>query len=351
MVKAVRGVTVVDLFCGVGGMTHGFLKEGFRVAAGVDVDSSCCFAYEKNNAAKFIEADVTSLEPSELASLFPAKHRKILIGCAPCQPFSSYSQLKDRDEKWKLLRTFARLIAKVAPDVVSMENVPRLIGHKVFSDFVDQLTELGYHVSYELARGPEYGIPQLRTRLVLLGSKLGPISLLPPTHSPSRYRTVRHAIGRLPALTAGGADPDDPLHQCRNLTPLNLRRLLATTEGGSWKDWPADLRLACHKKEQGKTFRSVYGRMEWDQPGPTITTQSIGLGNGRFGHPDQLRALSLRESALLQTFPKSYQFLPRDEEINQGLLATHIGNAVPVRLGRIIARSIRRHLETFGVTE
>jgi DNA (cytosine-5)-methyltransferase 1 len=339
-------VTVVDLFCGVGGMTHGFIKEGFRVVAGVDVDPSCKHAFERNNGATFLERDVRKFTARELSSLYPAHSVRVLVGCAPCQPFSAYSQLKGKDEKWKLLLRFARLISDSRPDIVSMENVPRLANHEIFDGFVQSLTDAGYHVSYTLARGPEYGIPQLRTRLVLLASLHAPIDLLAPTHRPARWRTVRDVIQNLPPIAAGEISTGDTLHQTRGLSPLNLRRIMNTPEGGDWRDWTDDLRLECHKRESGKTFRAVYGRMNWDEPAPTITTQCIGIGNGRFGHPEQNRAISLREAALLQTFPRSYEFVKRGEDVNQEAISRHIGNAVPVRLGRIIARSIRRHLES-----
>jgi DNA (cytosine-5)-methyltransferase 1 len=344
-------VAVVDLFCGIGGMTHGFLKEGFRVVAGVDLDPSCKHAFEVNNAAKFLEKDVRKLTAEDINGLYPAETIRILVGCAPCQPFSAYSQLKGKDEKWRLLNSFARLIRETLPDIVSMENVPRLIHHATFEDFVEALADAGYHVSHTFAHGPDYGIPQLRTRLVLLASLHGPIELLPPTHPRSRRRTVRHVIANLPAIAAGEVCPSDPLHQTRGLSAQNLRRIMQTPAGGDWRDWAEDLRLECHKREAGKTFRAVYGRMKWDEPGPTITTQCIGIGNGRFGHPEQNRAISLREAALLQTFPRYYKFLKPREKVNQEALSRHIGNAVPVRLGRIIARSIRRHLESLGVEQ
>ena len=327
-------------------MTHGFVKEGFRVVAGVDVDASCKHAFEANNGAKFVKRDIRRLTARELNALYPTDSVRVLVGCAPCQPFSAYSQLKGKDEKWKLLRRFARLIRDTMPDVISMENVPRLVHHEIFDDFVQALKNAGYHVSHALARGPEYGVPQLRTRLVLLASLRGPIVILPPTHSRSRWRTVRHVIQKLPPIAAGEVSTDDELHQTRGLSPLNLRRIMNTPAGGDWRDWNADLHLECHKKDSGKTFRSVYGRMSWDEPAPTITTQCIGIGNGRFGHPEQHRAISLREAALLQTFPRAYEFVKRGEHVNQEAISRHIGNAVPVRLGRIIARSIRRHLES-----
>jgi DNA (cytosine-5)-methyltransferase 1 len=125
-----------------------------------------------------------------------------------------------------------------------------------------------------------------------------------------------------------------------------LKRLKATPQGGSWADWSEDLQLKCHKKSSGKTYRSIYGRMIWDDLAPTLTTHCTGIGNGRFGHPTQNRAISLREAALLQTFPRRYEFVKPRAPLYSKIVSRQIGNAVPVRLGRIIARSIKRHLQT-----
>jgi DNA (cytosine-5)-methyltransferase 1 len=226
-----------------------------------------------------------------------------------------------------------------------MENVPELAKHKAFRRFVSALESAGFKVSHSVVFCPDYGVPQSRRRLVLLASKFGEIDLLRKTHPQSRYRTVRSRIGGMPALRAGERHPQDRLHSCRSLTPINLKRLKATPEGGSWADWSDDLRLECHKKSSGKTYRSIYGRMVWDDLAPTLTTHCTGIGNGRFGHPDQNRAISLREAAMLQTFPKSYRFVEPRKPLYNKVVSRQIGNAVPVRLGRIIARSIRRHLE------
>ena len=188
-------------------------------------------------------------------------------------------------------------------------------------------------------------MPQTRTRLVLFASKYGAISLVTPTHSPNRLRTVRQAIGRLEPIKAGGISLQDTLHRASALSPRNLRRIKASKPGGTWRDWADDLVADCHKAETGETYPGVYGRMAWDRPGPTVTTQCHGFGNGRFGHPEQNRAISLREAALLQTFPRGYRFAAPDDPITFHHLGKLIGNAVPVRLGRIIGRSILKHLE------
>jgi DNA (cytosine-5)-methyltransferase 1 len=162
--------------------------------------------------------------------------------------------------------------------------------------------------------------------------------------------TVRDTIENLEPIKDGEISTKDPLHRARKLSPLNLKRIKATPhDGGSSTSWDDDLILACHKKKSGKSFKwSVYGRMRWDEPGPTMTTQCVGLGNGRFGHPEQDRAISLREAALLQTFPKDYEFSDPKEPIYTNHIAKFIGNAVPVRLGVVIGESIKAHLANEG---
>lgn len=343
---------VVDLFCGIGGLTHGFVREGFNISAGIDSDLSCKYAYEANNKSIFIHKDIATLTTDELNPLFKG-NKKILIGCAPCQPFSSYTfkdKEKDKD-KWALLYHFSRLVKETQPVIISMENVAQLINFKkapVFEDFLDSLKHLGYNIFYEVVNCPDYGIPQKRKRLVLLASKLGEISLIPKTHNPKNYRTVKETIKNLPKIDDGTFDEDDVMHFARKLSALNKARIKHTPYGGSWKDWPEELMLECHKKQSGKSYSSVYGRMKWDEPAPTITTHCIGYGNGRFGHPDQDRAISLREAALLQTFPLKYKFFDPTKEFKSVSVAKQLGNAVPVELGRVIAKSIKIHLEKFS---
>lgn len=342
--------SVVDLFCGAGGLTHGLRLEGFDIAAGIDVDEQCRFVYERNNDAAFILKDVVDLTPDELEKLFVPDRPKVLVGCAPCQPFSTYNQKND-DPKWRLVERFAELIVATMPDVVSMENVPRLLefqGGQVFEAFKAVLEGADYHVSHEVVFLPDYGLPQRRSRLVLLASRHGKIELERPTHGPATYRTVQDAIGGLPPLEAGQVDPGDPMHASSRLSPINLRRIRASMPGGSWSDWDESLVAPCHKLESGRGYRSVYGRMRMDEPSPTITTQFFGFGNGRFGHPEQDRGLSLREGAVLQSFPADYQFTEDGERVQFKALGRLIGNAVPVLLGQVIGRAIRSHLEAHG---
>ncbi len=213
-----------------------------------------------------------------------------------------------------------------------------------FKDFVDFLKKSDYYVSYSNVYCPDYGIPQKRRRLVLLASKLGEIKLLDPIYKPSNYRTTRDAIGNLFPIEAGDVYDQDPLHRTTKLSDLNLKRIEASKPNGTWEDWEEGLRLACHKKKSGNTYKSVYGRMSWDQPSPTITTQFYNYGTGRFGHPEQNRALTVREGALLQTFPSNYIFCETNGDISISKLGIHIGNAVPVDLGFVIGQSILNHI-------
>lgn len=340
--------SVIDLFCGVGGLTHGLQLSGLNVVAGFDIENSCRFAYESNNNARFVLRDITQVTGEELNNYFIPNTVKILVGCAPCQPFSNYSLRYNKngrkDNKWQLLYYFSDLVEDVLPEIISMENVPQLSHEKVFEDFLRQLQALGYHYSWQIVNCANYGVPQRRKRLVLLASRLGNIELIPPRFDEDHYLTVRDAIGNLPILEDGATDPLDPLHRASKLSELNKKRIRQSVPGGSWNDWDENLKLPCHKKNTGKSYRSVYGRMEWDKPSPTITTQYYGYGNGRFGHPEQNRALSMREGALLQSFPANYQFLdPNHQESNRSI-GVHIGNAVPVELGRAIGISILEHL-------
>lgn len=346
----IKDIAVVDLFCGIGGLAHGFLKEGFNVVAGIDIDEACKYAFETNNKSKFISKSVSDISGSELNALFGDSRIKILIGCAPCQPFSSYTfkdpEKKD-NEKWKLLYEFQRLILETKPDIISMENVSQLINFKkapVFDDFIKTLKEEGYFIHFEIVNCIEYGIPQNRRRLVLVASKLGHVDLIPKTHNKNNFVTVKDAIGKLPPIEDGEFHPKDKLHFARKLSPKNKLRIINTPYGGGWKDWPEELILECHKKDSGKSYSSVYGRMKWDEPSPTMTTHCIGYGNGRFGHPEQNRGISLREAALLQSFPKTYKFFNKENEISIVAIAKQIGNAVPVKLGEVIAKSIKKHL-------
>ena len=342
-------IEVVDLFCGIGGLSYGMKSEGFKILAGFDLDWTCQYAYETNNGAKFIYKDIRQVKKEDIIPFYSKKSIKVLAGCAPCQPFSSYAfKNKNKDaSKYNLLYEFGRLVKEIHPDVVTMENVPAIASFKlksVLADFVKLLQDEGYQVNYQVVFCPNYGIPQTRKRLVLLASRLGKINLIPPTHTKENYVTVRDTIGNLPPLEAGESCKTDALHRCRALSPLNMQRIMSTPYGGGWKDWPKELQLKCHQEESGKSFGSVYGRMVWEEPAPTMTTLCTGIGNGRFGHPTQNRAISAREAALFQTFPITYKFFQNEQEVSLVKASRYIGNAVPPRLGEVIAESIKQHI-------
>lgn len=343
-----RGLACIDLFCGAGGLTHGLISEEIRVVAGVDIDPMCRHPFETNNEARFIRQDVSKTTPEELHALFGDAEIRILAGCAPCQPFSTYAQRYDTvgSDRWALLYEFARLVESVRPEIVTMENVPTVTRHQVYADFVTSLKDLKYWVWEGVVDCSDYGLPQQRRRQVLLASRIGDIKLIEPTHGGDPV-TVQQAIGELPPLAAGESSATDALHTAAKLSELNLERIRASVPGGTWRDWPEHLRAKCHQRDTGKTYPSVYGRMRWDEPAPTLTTQFFGFGSGRFGHPEQDRAISLREGAILQGFPEHYSFLPERAPIHFRTLGRLIGNAVPVTLGRVIGRSINRHL---GIT-
>lgn len=354
MKAAISRIKVIDLFCGIGGLTHGLIKEGLDVVAGIDNDDTCKYGYEYNNKTRFIHKDVLQVTAGEISKLFgnDKKTIRVLAGCAPCQPFSGLNTKQVTKQQLEPLEKFAQLIKETMPDIVSMENVSGLADMKkypIFKTFIDTLTLCKYKYKYEIVNASDYGVPQTRKRLVLLASRFGEIELVRKTHKNNKV-TVRDVIKGLPPIRDGEVCDKDSLHRASKLNPTNLKRIRSTPRnGGNSSSWDKSLRLKCHERESGKTYRgTVYGRMRWDEPAPTMTTQCVGLGNGRFGHPEQNRAISLREAALLQTFPKSYRFLEPKAPIYVGYIAKFIGNAVPVRLGVIIGKSIKKHVSIYG---
>lgn len=338
---------VIDLFCGVGGLTRGLIDSGLNVVAGFDIDPTCKYTYEHNNGVQYHMQNIRDVCADDLNSIYTEGVTKILVGCAPCQPFSQMrfklGQANLNDDKYDLLLEFGRLINEVRPLVISMENVPQIRETQVYAQFIRILSDGGYQYKESVVYCPDYGIPQSRRRFVLVASLLGQIELIPPTHNRDEVHVYDY-IGHLPRIEAGGVDPNDPLHRSATLSEKNQKRIKSSIPGGTWRDWPEDLRCECHKKNSGQTYSSVYGRMTWEQIGPTITTQFYSYGTGRYGHPEQDRALSLREGALLQTFPQNYDFIDPNRQFIFRDIARHIGNAVPVRLGEVIGQTIMQHL-------
>jgi DNA (cytosine-5)-methyltransferase 1 len=336
-------VTAVDVFCGAAGLSAGLQASGVKVAAGIDFDPACRYPFEENIGATFVQADIVSLASSDVATLFGGAEMRLLAGCAPCQPFSGYTtRRRAADGRWQLLLQFLRLVEEIRPELVTMENVPRLQHLPLWKEFVDRLKAFGYDVDWGVVNAARYGVPQTRNRLVLMGSLLGPIKL--PAPGLDEPATARSAIGKQPPIEAGQRNPVDPLHSARALTQLNLERIRCSRPSGTNRDWPEEMRVKCHLGSNVR-YPSVYGRMSWDKPAPTMTTQFYGFGNGRFGHPEQDRAITLREGALIQSFPAHFKFVPEGKRVNFREIGRLIGNAVPPALGKAIGVAVLDHVD------
>lgn len=325
------------------------MDAGVSVVAGFDVDEHCRYPYETNNpGAKFFAKDVATVSGAELKRLWSTGTIRLLAGCAPCQPFSSAAHStrdgNDEDPRYPLLEHFSRLVKTCRPELVTMENVPSVKKHKPFLEFVDTLKLFGYAVWFKSVSCEKFGVPQQRRRMVLLASRLGAAPTLEPPLI-TGPTTVANALKGLTKLAAGERDSSDPIHFARSLTPINLRRLKHSKPGGSWTDWPEELRATCHTRPTGSSYKSVYARMRADAPSPTMTTQFFNFGTGRFGHPVEDRAITPREAALLQSFPRSYKFVAPEEEVTFIRLGKMIGNAVPPKLGEAIGHAFRSHMD------
>ncbi len=348
-IRSKQKIYAVDLFCGAGGLTNGLERAGIDVRLGVDVDPACEYPYATNNTAKFLRKSIEELDWRDVEKVFPKNGIRLLAGCAPCQTFSTYNQKATPDDRrWWLLLHMSRIIQQLSPELITVENVPRLQGQSVFEEFLGSLHDAGYRLFHKVVNCEEYGVPQHRLRLVVLASQLSSIRLISPTEFGADRATVRESIANLPPLMAGEMNLADPLHQSSTLSITNMKRIGASRPGGTWRDWKETLVADCHKKETGKTYPSVYGRMCWDEPAPTITTQFFGFGNGRFGHPEQDRAISLREGAIIQTFPRDYEFTPPGQPIYKKTVGRLIGNAVPTTLGEVIGLSILEHVDLWS---
>jgi len=343
---------LADFFAGCGGTSLGFAQAGVEPVLAVDWEPDAAATYRLNfPRTAVVERDVRDLGVDEVdAALRSTEGRiRLFAGCAPCQPFAGHRhEPASRDGRSMLLLDFLRFIQSLEPELIFVENVAGMrrlnASQGPFAEFVDEISKT-HDLAYDIVASADYGVPQTRRRLVLVASRLGPIDLPAPTHGPGAdflHTTVREWIGGLPPIAAGCDSPELGSHRAMRLSKLNLARIRATPEGGDRRDWPERLRPECHRGGfDGHT--DVYGRLSWDRPAPTLTTKCISYSNGRFGHPEQNRALSAREAALLQTFPMDFQFV--------GSLtsqARQIGNAVPVALARRFGRHLTEHAAKFA---
>lgn len=335
-------IIAVDLFCGAGGLTRGLSDAGIRVVKGIDSDSTARKTYEANNpSSQFVHADVSKIPVVDLMDGVRRRGADLLLaGCAPCQPFSKHGVRDPRDKRRVLVWHFARLVGEIRPEYVIMENVPQFgkPGNAYHAGLLRMLRKHGYLYDEGVVNAAEHGVPQSRHRYVLLASKNGQIRI-PAGHygKRKRFRTVRDAIGRYPSIGAGESSPRVANHVACDLSSANRRRIRATPhDGGSRTDTSGrGMTLKCHRNAAGHT--DVYGRMKWDRPAPTLTCRCVSFSNGRFGHPVQDRAISVREAAALQTFPDGYVF--RSTKTGN---AAHIGNAVPVLLAKTLGKAVVR---------
>ncbi|MCJ2069324.1 DNA cytosine methyltransferase [Methylobacterium sp. J-030] len=336
---------MVDVFCGAGGLSLGLRDAGLTIAAGIDLDPACRYPFEHNIGASFHGRDIMEVSATEVSAMFGEAPIRVLAGCAPCQPFSGYTtKRRESDGRWRLLLEFLRFVELVRPEIITLENVPRLTLLPLWGEFVRALEALGYHVVWKVVDAADFGVPQNRRRVVLLASRLGTIEM--PKGTEQQHRTVRDEVFDRPPVEAGECDRQDRLHRARGLTAINLERIRIAEPHGTWRCWPEHMRVKCHTELTGRTYPSVYGRMAWDKPSPTITTQFYGFGNGRFGHPEQDRALTLREGAMLQSFPANFQFVPPGKPIVARTVGRLIGNAVPPALGRAVGKAIIDHIRS-----
>ena len=337
-----------DLFSGCGGTSRGMQDAGMTVRFGLDFDPDAKMTYEANyKKAKFICKDIRLVSAEDVAPYIKRRYgRPLLFGaCAPCQPFSKQNRTKSVDDgRRSLLGEFHRFVEAYLPEYIFIENVPGLQTvpkrNGPFAEFIRLLKDLNYCFDHGIVMAYHYGVPQSRRRLVLLGSRLGPIAIPPPTHGPGTdhldFPTVWEWISHLPPIEAGETHAQIANHRAAKLSPLNLRRIAVTPVGGDRRAWPQELGLPCHQNHTGHT--DVYGRMPKDQPSAALTTRCISLSNGRFGHPTQNRAISVREAACIQTFPMDFIF-----HGNLNSMARQVGNALPVAMAKVFGDWFIRH--------
>ncbi len=334
----------IDLFSGCGGLSEGLRAAGFEVAAAFDNDKDSVETYKLNHpGAKVFEGDIRNVDTADVKKILNGSPLHLLAGCPPCQGFSSMRRLNKkrskRDGRNNLVLEYLRFVRELKPLTIMMENVPGLVNYTLFKYVVKELDKLGYNPKFKPVSIQKYGIPQRRKRLVVVGSRIGNIDIAEPT---GEKMTVRDMIGYLESVS----ETKDPVHKIvASHTPEVMKRIKATPKnGGSRSDLPKKFELECHKgKDVG--FNDVYGRLRWDDCSTTITGGCLNPSKGRFLHPEEDRAITAREAALLQTFPKSYKFPAGISKTSISLL---IGNALPPKFSRIQSANIMSHLQAAG---
>jgi len=341
-----KQINAVDFFCSGGGMSYGMQQAGINILAGIDFDKNCEETYKANiKGAEFIHADVFNLKKSYLQKKMSLKKNDdnlLLIGCSPCQYWSIINTDKEKSEQSKnLLKVFHHFVIHFMPGYVVVENVPGILRRKEESgleDFIKWLKSKKYEVHFEIHEVSEYGVPQHRKRFTLIANRVTGKKIEPKKQG--KKLTVRDVLGvknGFPQIKAGHEDNTPFMHTVAGLKEINLKRLALTKKDGGTRLSYVDTNLApdCHKNRKSG-FVDTYGRMFWDKPSPTITTKFFSISNGRFAHPEEDRAISLREGATLQSFPPNYIF----KTTSIANTARMIGNAVPPEYAKAIGKAI-----------
>lgn len=351
--STIHNLKAVDFFCSGGGMSFGMQESGIKILAGIDFDKNCKETYESNiKGAKFIHADVFDLKETELEENLNLKRNDddlVLIGCSPCQFWSIVNTSKEKSQQSKdLLKEFRRFVEYFTPGYVVVENVPGILRRKDESGLANFITWLevnNYKVHAEIHEVSNYGVPQHRKRFTLIANRITDEVIIPQKNEGKKV-LVSDVLGEkngFPRIPQGHKDETDFMHTVAGLKQINLDRLAITPHNGGTRlayVFDKELAVPCH---YGKTdgFKDIYGRMWWDRPSPTITTKFFSISNGRFAHPEEDRGISLREGAVLQSFPKTYKF----KGTSIANIARMIGNAVPPKYATALGKAIIQNHE------
>lgn len=338
--------TAIDLFCGAGGLTVGLQKAGFNVLAGIELNKVAVETYRMNHKDHVLyDKDIRNLSPKDILDDLGLKKGELdlLAGCPPCQGFSTHRTrnkgVSVDDTRNDLVFEFLKFVEEMLPKTIMMENVPGLFKDQRMIEVKERLSELGYKFdshSISVRNAADYGVPQRRKRMIMMASRLGSID------EPKKFdgvKKVRDVIGDLPDVGKSG----DPLHDWESIRSEKVKKIISLVpkNGGSRSDIPEEYWLDCHKRNP-RGYKDVYGRMAWDDVAPTITGGCHNPSKGRFIHPEKDRAITLREAALLQTFPVDYKFSTMG---GKDAIALMIGNALPPEFIKSQADMLVKHLQ------
>jgi len=330
----------VDLFAGCGGLSEGLKQAGFQTIAACEIDSIAVATYKLNHPDVIVfEGDIKLVDTSKVQKLLKGEPLHLLAGCPPCQGFSSLRRLNKkrsaRDGRNSLVDEYYRFVKELRPLTIMMENVPGLQNYFKFQNMLRKINKLGYMLDTAVVNVADYGVPQRRRRLILVGSLLNEIKIAPGLNI---KKTVAMCIGSLESIR----ETNDPLHRIVASHTKKITEMirLIPKDGGSRTDLPEKYILECHKRKN-VGFNDIYGRLKWNDRSSTITGGCLNPSKGRFLHPSEHRSITAREAALLQTFPMDYKF---PVNATKTKIALMIGNALPPEFCRLQSKNILEHL-------